>query len=701
MRVPLQWLQEYVPVEADAREIAARLTMGGFEVEGIEESAVGPVLDVNVTPNRGDCQSIAGIAREVAALCNLPLRLPSLTASLPGGTAAQETSVTLEAPDLCPRYVARLVRGVRVEPSPDWMQARLEAAGQRPINSVVDVTNYVLLEFGQPLHAFDLRRLAGERIVVRRARPGETLRTLDGEDRILRPDMLVIADAVRPVAIAGIMGGAETEVSAQTVDLLLESAHFDPLSVRSTSRMLGLRTEASYRFERYVDPEGARAAVDRACDLLQRMGQPAPVAGAVDVYPSPKPARLVTVRPGRAAELLGMEITREIAVDCLQRLHFEVNSEMSAEASALRVRIPSFRHDCVLEEDLVEEVGRVYGYENVPETLPVGMTTSGKDSAQGSFIARARRALVACGLQEVVTHSLRAPGPLDPSSEAAERVEIRNALSVEVSTLRTSLAPMLLEAARHNAAHGARALAIFEIGPVFRNEPVERAGRTHREPVERSAVAGLLAGPPTASGWSPEMRPAPADFYQAGGILSRVFRMLGISNFRLEAPENALEQMPRFHPGRVAWISIGTEVRAGVIGEVHPRILEALDLRERALLFEIPLDVLQRAAAAGPRFQQISPYPAVVRDLAPRVPAALPYRQIEEAIESAGAPYLEEYRLTDLFRGAPVPADQKSLTLSFTFRSSERTLTDADVNVALERLRAGLERQCNAVFSGG
>jgi phenylalanyl-tRNA synthetase beta chain len=358
MLVPLDWIQEYVAAGADVQEIADRLTMGGLEVEGIAESEAGSVLDVYITPNRGDCLSMLGVAREIAALYDLPLNAPNPPASQPGGEAAAQTSVTIESPDLCPRYAARLLSGITIEPSPDWMQRRLLAAGQRPINNLVDVTNYVMLELGQPLHAFDLDTLAERRIVVRRAHAEETLQTLDGETRSLTPDMLVIADAEKAVAIAGVMGGAETEVTEKTVNLLLESAHFQPLSVRRTARALGMRTEASYRFERVVDPDGVCRALDRACQLLAAMGQPQALSGTVDVYPNPPAPKIVSLRASRAAALLGIsDITPEVAEERLKRLGLD----LQVEGDTLHVAIPGFRPDLNIEEDLIEEVGRIYG----------------------------------------------------------------------------------------------------------------------------------------------------------------------------------------------------------------------------------------------------------------------------------------------------------------------------------------------------
>ncbi len=697
MRVPLEWLKQYVHVEAKAEEIAMRLTMGGLEVEGIENSEIGPVLDVYVTPNRGDCLSMVGVAREVAALYSLPLHPPVPPPSIEGGPTAEQTSVTIEDPDLCPRYAARLVRGVRSVPSPEWMQMRLLAAGQRPINNVVDVTNYVMLELGQPLHAFDFDKLAGGRIVVRRAWEGETLTTLDGEERALTPEMLIIADAEKAVAVAGVMGGADTEVSDGTTNLLLESAHFNPLSVRRTSRALGLRTEASYRFERVVDPEGVRRAVDRACQLLAEIGQPEAVPGVVDIYPIPVPERVVPLRVRRATQLLGMELTSHVAADSLRSLGFEVLTEPHGDTDTLRVHVPAFRADIALEEDLIEEVGRIHGYENIPETLPIGDTTLGGDSAEGLFIQRVKELLVACGLQEVITHSLSAPSFFDPPEDAVRRVAIRNALSAEVGGLRRSLLPTLLDVAQHNAVRGQHALSIFEVGRVWQNEADVEDGI---RPVEYLAVAGLLVGPMTEWGWQQDVKPIPADFATTRGVVERLLEGLGISEAAF-APTAEAAMLPQFHPGRTAVITLRGGHPEGVLGEVHPRLVTKFGLRDRVYLFEISLAALQQAAPEeGPRYRPVSRFPAVTRDLAPRVSAKLPYAEVQAAVCAADVPLLESLRLTDVFQGPPLPEGQKSFTLSLTFRAPDRTLTDADVNDALARIREQLEARCGATFAG-
>lgn len=734
MRVPLKWLQQYVPVEATAQEVETRLTMGGLEVEGIEESGMGPVLDVYITPNRGDCLSIVGVAREVAALYGLPLHLPEaplrITPPISGNNEKykedqhrdnfEQTSVMVEAPDLCPRYAARIVRGLKIEPSPVWMQARLEAVGQRPINNIVDVTNYVMLELGQPLHAFDLHKLAGERIVVRRARDGETIKTLDGEERTLTSGMLVIADESKPVAIAGVMGGADSEVDENSVDILLESAHFDPLSVRRTSRLLKLRTEASYRFERVVDPSGVRIALDRVCQLLAEIGQPEAVAGAVDVYPQPRQPLQLTLRVSRAAALLGMDITTESATDCLRRLGFGIRGRVDSDV--LNVEVPTFRSDITLEEDLIEEVGRIYGYENIPETLPIGMTTQGRDSDDGRLIDNIKRALVTAGLQEVVTHSLTAPSFFDTPEDAQRRVPVRNALSTEISGLRRSLTPTLLDVAKHNAAYQQSVFALFEVGRVWQLPAMPSTDEKDTlAPNETIAVAGLVVGAFEQPNWQTHGKSVSADYYTIRGMVEQLANRLGIAGLTFVPLGDAAGTAQLYHPGRSAQIVLaGTNcgegdgtVRAagesvptviGMVGELQPRQAATLPFRERIHIFELDFEALRQAVQQDiPRYRVLPRFPAVTRDLAPRLPLSVSYVQVEKIIseiKTRDLPLLETFRLTDKFIGHPVPEDQKSLTLSFTFRAPDRTMTEGEVNEAMLVLRQALESKCEAIFIG-
>ncbi len=673
MRVPIGWLKEYVEVQASPEELAHRLTMAGLEVEAIEQGDGQPVLNVKVTPNRGDCLSIVGVAREVAALYGLPLRHPMPAAlSTDPGEAAQLARVEIIDPDLCPRYAARIVLDVRVAPSPAWMQQRLLDAGMRPINNVVDVTNYVMLELGQPLHAFDLDLIPQGHIVVRRARPGERIVTLDGVERELQPEMLAICDATHPMAIAGVMGGSETEVTDSTRRVLLESAHFHPTSIRRTSQRLQLSTEASYRFERVVDPGGVVAALDRACALLAQIGAGVPVPGVVDVYPRPVEERTVTLRPERCNLLLGLQLDAETMVDCLRRL------QLPAERrdGKIVVRVPTFRPDLRIEEDLAEEVGRVYGYENIPERLPFGHTHRGGDSPNTRLIRPLQEAFVRAGLVEVHTHTLRAPGPLDDPHRVAVRV--RNAASEELSTLRNSLIPSMMDVVLHNLARRQTEIFLFEVGAVFAQLP-------DGEYEERLKAGFVLTGSVFPPSW--DARYPAADFFTAKGVVQVLLEAVGI-----ETAEYLPLSDPRFHPGRSARVLVqGREV--GIFGELHPEVLEQLDITRRSVLAgEFDVEALWSFASARTRYEPLPRYPAVLRDIAVVVPEEVPYQTVENTVREAGGALLESVKLFDVYRGERIPAGSRSLALSLTFRSPERTLTDAEVDAVVDGIVRALEQ---------
>ncbi len=678
MRLPIEWIKEYTPVQASTDVIAHALTMAGLEVEETEESSLGPVLNITVTPNRGDCLSVLGVAREVAAAFNVALVEKSVAATDGPSETGRLTSVQIMDPDLCPRYAARIIRDVKPVPSPDWMRARLEASGMRPIGGIVDVTNYVMLELGQPLHAFDFNRLSEQRIVVRRTQPGERIRTLDGVDRELTADMLVICDAAKPVAIAGVMGGADTEMNYRTKTVLLESAHFHPLSVRRTSRSLGLRTEASYRFERLVDPALVVRAANRACDLIGELGMGEVVLGVIDEYPAPIVERNVTLRPNRVSLLLGYDVGEADASDSLLRLGFGVDQDKAA----LTVTVPTRRPDIVREEDLVEEVGRVLGYNRIPERLPHGASTQGGDSSNGRFSERIRDVLVGCGLQEVVSHSLLAPSPFEDPRTEDTRVGIRTALSAELSGLRRSLLPGLLDALERNARRGQGPLCLFEIGTVFQLEG--------GEPVEIMSVAGILSGPQTMRAWQREGRSATSDYYTARGIIERLADALRIDDIGFVPSTD-----PRLHPGRSASIN-RKGIEFGCVGEMHPALVLDLTVRDRVVVFELAVERLKKAAGERRSFVTLSPFPAVSRDLAPRVAQSLAYSTVREAV--TGIDLLDKMELTDVYTGPPLPEGVKSLTLSLAFRVPDRTLTDSEVEETLERIRKSLAERCGAVF---
>jgi len=545
----------------------------------------------------------------------------------------------------------------------------------RPLNIVVDVTNYVMLEMGQPLHAFDYASLPEGQVVVRLAKDGETMTTLDGIKRILMPEMLVIADQTRPVAIAGIMGGSETEVSDTTKHIFLESAHFDPSTVRRTAKALGLTTEASYRYERFVDPALAPVALERACDLLAELAGGEVVLGRIDLYPNPVPEHVIALRPARTNAILGTQLDDMTIASNLRRLGLAVS--MSAET--LTVTVPTFRPDLVKEIDLIEEVGRMVGYATLPETLPPARGIGGGDAPQGQFAARLRELLIGLGLSEAMTHTLAPPSPFDDPNAAEQRVQIRQALSAELSGLRQSLIPNLLDALARNLRQRQADVRLFEVGKVF------QLGKQPREYREPRRIAAVLTG-------------SSADFFAAKGLIEALAAVLHLPPLTFTA-----EIRSQMHPGRCALISLAGQP-LGFVAEVDPDALkEHLDIpvmTGRVAVFELDADRLLASAYPVLRYTPLPRFPATSRDLAVVVDLATPYGLLEGAAREAVSPALTEaISLQSIYSGDRVEAGKKSVALRFTFRAADRTLTDAEVDAevaAATKLlgeRVGAERR--------
>ena len=675
MKLPIEWLREYVETPLSDDALAAALTMAGLEVEETTASDDGPVYHTKVTPNRGDWVSVLGTAREAAAALDLPLsRQP---APLPDESAdiTRWVGVRVEAPALCPRYTGKLIRNVVFRPSPDWMQKRLTAAGMRPLNVVVDVTNYVMLELGQPLHAFDYAALPEGQIVVRLARDGETITTLDGVERRLTPEMLVIADKEKPVAVAGIMGGGETEVSGTTKHIFLESAHFDPGTVRRTAKALGLTTEASYRYERFVDPALAPIALERACDLLAELADGEVVLGRLDLYPNPAQERVIALRPARTNAILGTQLDEVTIAGSLRRLGLAVN----ASSEPLSVTVPTFRPDLLKEIDLIEEVGRMVGYATLPETLPPARGIGGGDAPQGRLAAHLRELLIGLGLSEAMTHTLASPSPFDALGTAGQRVEIRQALSAELSGLRQSLVPNLLDTLARNLRQRQADVRLFEVGKVF------TLGDGPGKYLEPRRVAAVLTG-------------GAADFFAAKGLVEALAAALHLPPLTFVAAER-----PLMHPGRCAAVSLAGQA-LGFVAEVNPDSLkEYLDvpaMTGRVAVFELDADLLLHYADPALCYTPLPRFPSTSRDLAVVVDLETPYGLLEAAAREAVSPVLTEaISLQSIYSGERIEDGKKSVALRFTFRAADRTLTDAEVDAevaAAARLlgeRVGAERR--------
>ena len=657
------------------------------------------VFDLEVTPNRPDLLAVVGVAREVAALTGAQLRAP--TPPLPEGPrpAAAAVRVTIEAPDLCPRYTAAFVEGVQVGPSPAWLQRRLALSGQRPINNVVDVSNYVMLELGQPLHMFDADLLRGG-IVVRRARPGEMLVTLDGVERALTPEMLVIADAERPVALAGIMGGQDTEVSDRTRRVVIESAHFQPRVTRRTARALRLSTEASRRFERGVDPEGTARAAARAVALLREVAGGQSYDGCVDAYPGREPPRVIRATAGAISGLLGQRFAADQIAGTLTSLGFTVASEPTVQAdAALTVTVPSFRRDVEGMPDLAEEVARIYGYDALPTTLPAGPLPGPLPDNGRRQATVAKQVLVGCGYQEVITYSLVDGDYLTWLDATAEThgnaqpgqgmIRLYNYMSADRSYLRTTLLGSLLETAAANLRHRDRAL-LFELAAVYL-PPLNPL------PTEVRRLSLVATGSRTPATWSE--KPPALDFYDLKGTVEAVLDALRLPPVRFVADTH-----PTLHPGRCAAVLVeGGEqpTKLGVLGQVHPRVAERFDLEGRAVyVAELDFEALVRLAGEQPLVEPLPRFPGVAMDLAVVLDARIPESEVAAAIRAAGAPLLAEMRLFDVYQGPPVPPGQRSLAYALVFRAPDRTLTDAEAMAAWEAIARVLREQFGGVIRG-
>jgi phenylalanyl-tRNA synthetase beta chain len=701
MLIPVEWLTEYVTIDEEPAALAERLTMAGLEVEESHGEGEALTFNLKITPNRGDWLSVVGVAREVAALTGAELRAPP--PAVAGGAPQPGLSVEIEAPDLCPRYVARFIRHVRWGPSPDWMQRRLTLAGLRPISSVVDVTNYVMLELGQPLHAFDFDLLAEGRIVVRRARPGELLLAIDGTKVQLEPDMLVIADARRPVALAGVMGGAETEVSPRTRHVLLESAHFNPASVRRTSRRAGLASASSYRFERTVDPAGVRAAADRAAQLLAALAGGEVSETVVDVYPAPIEPPRIRFRPARARALLGVEIPDAEMQQSLHRLGVAVATPDSpagnpAPLDGWTARPPSWRSDLAIEEDLIEEVARLHGYAALPAPLPGGIAAPGRTSQLHDVTGQLRAVFLAQGCFEAATSSLLARREIETSGFTAspawpgveaQPITVRNPLSEEYDTLRPSLLPGLLAALRWNLRHGVANAFLFETGWAHVRRAGEAGGAV---PETRLLAAAVLHGSRWADIWNPP--PAAADFYTARGIVEEL-----ASALRLPPLAVAAGGGPGLHPGRSARFLLNGAVIAAA-GELHPEVSARIDLPRGVYALECDVDALLAARRPAGRYEAPSRFPLALRDLAILVATSVTAAQVEAVLRAELGDWLRGLRVFDVYRGKPLPEDQVSLAFALRLGLPDRTLTDDEVDARLARARERLRAELGAELRG-
>ena len=640
------------------------------------------IFDISITPNRADCLSVMGVAREAAALLGTPLSAPEISVEENESvTAASVCAVEILDPDKCPRYAARIIQGVEIGSSPGWMARRLRAAGMRPINNVVDVTNYVMLSLGQPLHAFDLHRLAEHKIIVRRwAESDGPFTTLDGQQREMDDEDLMICDGEKPVAIGGVMGGLYSEVSDDTRDILLESAYFTPQTIRRTRRRLGMSTEASYRFERGVDPSGTVRAADLAAELIRQTAGGAVAQGAVDAHPAPVAPKQVPIRVARASSLLGVSLDAPRVRASLESLGLLVSEK---EDGVFSVEVPTFRPDIEREIDLVEEVGRRVGYENIPATLPASGNPAARPTRTRSLELQARRIMVAGGFSEALNYSFVSREALQGLGWRDEKmVALRNPLSGEMDVLRTTLLAGLLANVAHNMSRGVGEIRLFELGRTF--HPV--TGEALPEQVLRKA--GVLIGSTT----SQDGVSLPDPLSELKGVLERFLESLGLENLQF-APADAA---PGWEPSAVAGILAG-EVALGHVGLVAPEVLSIWDIEAGVAAFEVNLAALAEIGPASRRLTPLPRYPASLRDLAVVVDAARTNGEIEAIIRQVGGDWLESLDLFDVYQDAALKASgEKSLAYSLVFRHPEATLTDEQVNKAFDGIVGALGARLGA-----
>ncbi|UCE83797.1 MAG: phenylalanine--tRNA ligase subunit beta [Deltaproteobacteria bacterium] len=627
------------------------------------------VLDIGITPNRADCLSVVGIAREVAALFGVPWSPPAIDLVENGPPVETLSSVTIEDPDLCPRYAARVVQNITIRPSPLWLRQLLEAQGVRAINNVVDVTNYVMLESGQPLHAFDYHRLDGHRIVVRRARPKETFVTLDGQDHHLQKDMLLICDASRGVALAGIMGGLNSEITEQTHTVLIESAYFQPTGTRRTAKTLGLSTESSYRFERGVDPEGVITALDRAAQLMAELGDGELAKGRLDVYPAAICREPVQLRVSKTNRFLGLDLSREEIYKLLESIQLEVRT---ANEDLLIVDPPSFRADLTREVDLMEEVARLAGYDRIPSVSPTARVVSAKPADDQVIRQQTKQILASLGFCEIVSYSFISPRAIEllqlkETDPRRRLLPLRNPLSEDQAVMRTSLVPGMLETAARNQRRNNFDLRLAELSKIFIPRENEEL------PEERFNLCALLSGLRRPAAWN---EPASTvDFFDIKGAVETLFLGHGIAGIRWSTTNPA----PYLRPGHGARILLA-DTHLGDVGEVHPQLMQWYDLKGPVFLFDMDFDLFLEKVAAEKTFEPLPRFPAVNRDLAIVVSDSVAAQDLLDYLQEHRPQYAESIFLFDQYRGNQVGKDQKSLAFRITYRSTQRSLTDLEVN---------------------
>ena len=651
------------------------------------------VLEFELTANRADCFSVFGLVREVAAITGNKPHFPEITVNENEDDATKLNdifSVEIADPDLCSRFSTRMLKNVKIGPSPEWMQQRLEGAGIRSINNVVDVTNFVMIELGHPMHAYDYDKITGKKLIARRAIEGEELHTLDDTSRKAKGEMLVIADSEKAAGLAGIMGGFETEITDTTTTVVLESADFYGPCIRRTARACGLSSEASGRFERGVDSETTIKALDRAAQLLQEMGACTVCEGIVDVYPNPKQANYVTFTPEQINNHLGTNIAKDVMLNIITSVGFDVTKDENDE---ITVKVPSWRNDVTCMADISEEIARLHGFDKIKSTLPNGVSMQGTQSAKQTFIDKVKTSLSSQGLYETISFALTNEETFNKlnipqDSPLRKAVPIMNPLSDEYPLVRTTLLSSIFDNLARNLARKNDDVALFEVGSVF----FPKALPVTELPDEVVKIAGAITGRRHIQGWN--QTNDMVDFYDAKGIVEELLHNVRVNRYTVEAGTHYA-----MHPGKTALFKKGRDVIA-TVGEVHPAVLAAYGITKPVYIFELDVDTVMKYIAKDLKHKALPKYPATSRDLAMLVDVDVNASDIEKAMTKAAGQNLVEITLFDVYTGKQVEDGKKSLAFSLTFQSNDKTLTDAEIDPAIEKIVAKLQKDFNANLRG-
>ena len=649
------------------------------------------VLEFELTANRADCFSVFGLVREIAAITGNKPHFPEIKVNEDDNTKLNDIfSVEIADPDLCSRFSTRMLKNVKIGPSPEWMQQRLEGAGIRSINNVVDVTNFVMIELGHPMHAYDYDKITGKKLIARRAIEGEELHTLDDTSRTAKGEMLVIADSEKAAGLAGIMGGFETEITDTTTTVVLESADFYGPCIRRTARACGLSSEASGRFERGVDSETTIKALDRAAQLLQEMGACTVCEGIVDVYPNPKQANYVTFTPEQINNHLGTNIAKDVMLNIITSVGFDVTKDENDE---ITVKVPSWRNDVTCMADISEEIARLHGFDKIKSTLPNGVSMQGTQSAKQTFIDKVKASLSSQGLYETISFALTNEETFNKlnipqDSPLRKAVPIMNPLSDEYPLVRTTLLSSIFDNLARNLARKNDDVALFEVGSVF----FPKALPVTELPDEVVKIAGAITGRRNAQGWN--QTNDMVDFYDAKGIIEELLANLRVTRYTVEAGTHYA-----MHPGKTALFKKGRDVIA-TVGEVHPAVLSAYGITKPVYIFELDATIVMKYMAKDLKYKALPKYPATSRDLAMLVDVDVNAADIEKAMTKAAGQNLTQITLFDVYTGKQVEEGQKSLAFSLTFQSNDKTLTDAEIDPAIEKIVAKLQKDFNANLRG-